>query len=114
MNVNHFQWDNDSLVFYFSKTKDEHSGDKSGDLWHVYSNPKNPELFPFLALARYLLSHPDLLNGNCPLFPGNNQYNRFIKIFQRFIHDNKEKFYILGMEENSLVSHSCQKGEIML
>ena len=31
MNVNHSQWYNDSLVFYFSKTKGEHSGDKSGD-----------------------------------------------------------------------------------
>ena len=35
MNVNHVQWENDSLVFYFSKTKGDQSGDKSGDLWHL-------------------------------------------------------------------------------
>ena len=97
MNVNYLQWDNDSLVLYFSKTKGDQSGDKSGDPWQVYSNPKNPELCPVLALSKYLLSNPDLLNGNCPLLPGNNQYDRFIKIFHRVIHDNKEKFHILGV-----------------
>ena len=44
MNVNHVQWENDRLVFYFDKTKGDQSGDKSGDPWHIYSNPKNPEL----------------------------------------------------------------------
>ena len=100
MNVNHVQWENDSLVFYFVKTKGDQLGEKAGDPWHVYSNPKNLELCPFIALEKYLLSHPDLLNGNFPLFPGNNQYERFIKIFHRFIHDNKENCHILGVEEH--------------
>ena len=114
MKANHVQWENDILVFYFSKTKGGQSGDKSGDPWHVYSNPKNPELRPVLALAKYLLSNPDLLNENCPLFPGKNQYDRFIKIFYRVVHDNKDIFHILGMEDHSLGSHSCRKGEITL
>ena len=110
MNVNHVQWQNDSLVFYFAKTKCDQSGDKSYDPWHVYSNPENPELCPVLSLSKYLISHPDLLNGSCPLFHGNNQYDRFIKISHRVIHDNKETFHILGVEEHSLGSHSCRKG----
>ena len=114
MNLNHIQCENDSLVFYFAKAKGGQSGDKSGDLWHLYSNPKNLELFPVLALAKYLLSHPELMNGNCPLFPVNNRYDRFIKIFHRFIHDNKETFHILGVEEHSLGSHSCWKGAITM
>ena len=73
MNVNHVQWENYSLVSYFAKTKGEQLGDKSGDPWHIYSIPKNPELCPVLALANYLLSHPGLLNGKFPLFPKNNQ-----------------------------------------
>ena len=88
MKVNYVQWENDSLVFYFTKTKGDQSGDNSGDPWHVYSNPKNPELCPVLSLAKYLISHTDLLNGKFPLFHGNNQYDRFIKIFHRVIHDN--------------------------
>ena len=35
MNVNHVQWDNDSMVFYFDIERGEQSVDKSGDLWHV-------------------------------------------------------------------------------
>ena len=31
MNINHVQWENDSLVFYFSETKVDQSGEKSGD-----------------------------------------------------------------------------------
>ena len=31
MNLNHVQWENDILVFYFVKTKGDQSGDKSGD-----------------------------------------------------------------------------------
>ena len=39
MNVNHGQWENDSPVFYISKTKGDQSGDKSGVPWNVYLNP---------------------------------------------------------------------------
>ena len=31
MNVNYLQWDNDGLLFYFSKTKGDQLVDKSGD-----------------------------------------------------------------------------------
>ena len=30
MNVNHVQWENDSLVFYFVKTKGDRLGEKAG------------------------------------------------------------------------------------
>ena len=39
-------------MFYFAKRKGDQSWDKSGDPWHVYSNPKNPELCPVLALEK--------------------------------------------------------------
>ena len=50
MNVNHVQWENDILVFYFSKTKGDQSGDNSGDMCYVNSNTKNPELCSISAL----------------------------------------------------------------
>ena len=100
MNENHVQWENDSLVFYFVKTKSDQLGDQSGDLWHVYLIPKNMELCSVLALEKYLLSHPDLLNGNFPFPPGNNQCDRFMKISHRVIHENKGTFHILGVEEH--------------
>ena len=85
-------------MFYFSKTKGDQLGDKSGDQWHIYSNLNNTEFWPVLEFAKYLISHPDLLNGTFPLFPGNDQYNPFIKMFHRVIHDHKETFNILGVE----------------
>ena len=68
MKGNNFQWENDRLVFNLAKTKGDQSGDKSVDTWNEYSNPKNPEICPILALEKYLCSHPDLLNGNFTLF----------------------------------------------
>ena len=109
VNVNHVWWENDSLVLYFAKTKGDRPVDKSGDPCHVYLNPKNMELCPVLALAKYLLSHADLMNEIFPLFPINNQYNRFIKIFHRVIHNNKETFHILRVKEHSLGPHLCRK-----
>ena len=100
-------------MFYFSKIKGDQLGDKLGDPWHIYLNPKNPELCPVLALEKYLISHPNLC-VKCHIFPGNNQYYRFIRIFHRFIHDKKETFHIIGVEEHSLGSHSCRKGSITL
>ena len=114
MNINHVQWENYGLVFSFSKTKGDQSGDNSGDAWSVYPNPKNTEICPVIALVKYLISHPYLLNVNFPLFPGNNQYDRFIKIFHRVIHANKETFHIIGLEEHLLGSHLCRKGAITL
>ena len=105
MNVNHVQRENGNLVFYFVKTKGDQSGDKSGDLSYVYLNLKNPECCPVIALEKYIISHPDLLNGKFLLLPGNNQYERFIRIFHRFIHENKETFRIIDVEEHLLGSN---------
>ena len=35
ININHAQWENDSLVFYFVKTKGYQLGENAGDPWHV-------------------------------------------------------------------------------
>ena len=119
MNLSHIEWRNDSLLFYFGKSKSDQEGDRSGHPWHVYSNPNEPELCPVLALSKYLLSNPSLLlknneGGGGKLFPGNYQYDRFMKIFHKVIYDNKETFRALGVEEKSLGSHSCRKGAITL
>jgi hypothetical protein len=56
----------------------------------------------------------DLLIPQCLLFPGGNQYERFIKIFNRVIADNITDFKPLGIEEGDLGCHSAQKGAITL
>lgn len=97
---------------FFWKSKENQTGERSDVPWHVYSNPLNPFLCPVLSLAKYIISHPGLLNGQDKLFPGSNQYERFIKVFHKAISDNEDTFQGLGVEEGSLGSHSCRKGDI--
>ena len=76
---------NGKMIVYFSslkKTKKK-TGDASDRPWHVYSNPNSLHICPVLALARYLLTQPDLLQEGSPLFPGDSQYEIFVKLFSQ-------------------------------
>ena len=43
------------------------------------------------------------------VFPGYNQYERFMHIFEKTIKYHIEYFWVLGIKEGSLGSHSCRK-----
>ena len=49
-----------------------------------------------------------MINGS-RLFPGNSQYNRFMRIFNAAIADDEEKFYNLGVQLGDFGYHSTQK-----
>lgn len=114
MHLSHVEWRQDCLVFFFGKTKGDQIGEKADEPWHVYSNPKDPVICPVLALAKYLFAHPDIMRRNGPLFPGADQYGRFIKMFHRVIAQHEDEFLSLGVKKNMLGSHSCRKGAITL
>src|SRR6056300_1469521 len=59
--IAHIEWRQDSLLIFFAKSKGNQTGETSDTPWHIYSNPTSPALCPVLALARYLLSHPDII-----------------------------------------------------
>ena len=61
-------------------------------------DPNSPHLCPVLSLKKNLLSHPDLLKNGFPLFLGDSQYERLIKIFHKVIRENKDIFEKLGVE----------------
>ena len=113
-NVTHIEWSNDALVFYFAKAKGDQEGDKATKPWHVYSNPLQPHLCPVLAFATYIFTHPGVLanNGKNNLFPGNDQYGQFKKVFCRVIDDNEKEFLALGVARSDLGSHSARKGKL--
>ena len=113
MHVNHIQWREDALVFFFGKSKGNQSGENNHQPWHVYSNPLEPCICPVLSFAKYIFSHPDILKGD-QLFPGTFQYDRFMKIFRKVIKDNLAAFEALGVEEGTLGSHSTRKGAITM
>lgn len=114
MNINHVQWRDDCLLFFFAKSKGNQGGENSENPWHVYSNPRAPHLCPVLALAKYVLSNPDILKQGCPLFPGMSQYERFRGIFNKVINKNQAVFRQLGVNPGDLGSHSTRKGAITL
>ena len=80
----------------------------------MYANPNTPTMCPVLALSRYLLANPDVLQSNGKLFPGDNQYGRFMHVFNKAIETNKEVFATFGVMPGDMGSHSCRKGAISL
>ena len=109
MHVQHIQWRSNCLIFYFGTSKGNQTRERANDPWRIYSNPKNPTICPVLALAKYLFSHPDILTTNSKLFPGNYQYEIFLKIFHKIINDNLEEFQSLGVDKVTLGDHSVRK-----
>jgi hypothetical protein len=99
----HVHWDADCLVFCFVKSKGDQMGWNSNQEWHLYANPHNPEICPVLALACYIFANPAIFTDETEeqedgveveaqggdgaghpcsqkgrLFPGGNQYERFM------------------------------------
>jgi len=65
-------WREDAVGFYFVKMKNDQSGEVSKFPRHVYANPLDPVVCPFLSLATYLLCFPETMCG-LMLFPGGEQ-----------------------------------------
>ena len=68
--IDHIWVEHDALVFQFAKSKGLPNGEDHVGPWHVYANPLQPNVCPFLAMAVYLFSYPDVLSSNSSLFPG--------------------------------------------
>ena len=109
MHIKHIQWRSECLIFNFGTLKGNQIGERSSDTRRFYSNLKNPIICTVLALAKYIFSNPDILTRNYPLFPGNCQYDRFLKIFHNVIKDNFDHFQALGFEKGILGSHLLEK-----
>ena len=130
----HVHWDADCLVFRFAKSKTNQHGRNSDQEWHVYANPHDPAVCPVLSLGCYIFGNPGVFcytsingeeriqeeerieeeqparGGGGRLFPGSNQYERFMDCLHRIIEKHKEEFAALGIEPGDLGSHSARKG----
>ena len=73
-----------------------------------------PEICPVLALAKYLFSNPSILSSDGKLFPGGNQYSRFMKSFRRALVRQMEEIKKLGGDIQYLGSHTARKGATTL
>ena len=80
----------------------------------MYSNSRNPKICPVLDLDKCSFSYTYILTTNLRLFPGNHQYEIFLKIFHKIINGNIEEFQSVGVEKGTLGSHSVRKGAIAI
>ena len=51
MDVAHIEWGQDSLIFFFGKSKRNQTGEDADRPLHVYSNPENPETVSYTHLT---------------------------------------------------------------
>ena len=94
--INHITWDNDSLVFYFIKSKGDHKIVNIYEQWHAYSNPFNPFIWSILALTRYVFCNPSVLDGSRKEFESTDPYQHYLKELCRILETNESTFDGMG------------------
>ena len=109
--IEHISFHQDALLFDFAKTKTDRERTKFFDHpWHVYSNYLEPVVCPVLALPRYIISNPIILDGNYNLFEGKSQYEIFNNIFNDVVKIHRNEFIVLGISPEDYGMHSIRKG----
>ena len=114
VNIKNIEWHDDCLVMHFAHSKSDQEGVHHKDPWHIYSNPLVPDICPILSFAKYILSYPTVLKGDCRLFSGSHQYSRFNKILHRVLYDNEEIMAAIGCDIKEIGTHSIRKGAATL
>lgn len=111
IHTHHMEWSQDALFIYFEHEKNDQSGSKKRDPWHIYVNPLNPDVCPILILVLYLMTFPPSVEST-KLFPGKYQYKRFSKYLEKILvhnaditHDN------FGVSMSDIGVHLIRKGE---
>ena len=83
MHLNHAQWQDYCLLFFFGKYKRRQNVNSSDKPWHVYSNPNSLHIFPVLSLTKYVCSNPDFLQYIYPFFQENLNMNNSLIYFTK-------------------------------
>ena len=106
-------FDGDQLLFDVGLTKTDQDGVRHIDHpFNVSSCPEHPQVCAHLAMARLIMANPAILLGNCALFEGVAQYDRFNKIFHSIVTsvEWRDEFARLGMPLDMFGTHSIRKG----
>ena len=90
--INHISWDDNSLIFYFLKSKKYREGGNSNEPWYLYANPFNPFICPIVALTRFVFCNPSVLNGTCKLFESTDPYQLYSKVLCRVLEANESTY----------------------
>jgi hypothetical protein len=102
-------------MFDVGSTKTDPEGIRNIDhSWHIYANNEDPYIFPLLALSQYLIDHPNILSGTCPLFEGSGQYDLYSNILADIVSskEHRDTFISLGMIPEHFGTHLTRKGAV--
>ena len=75
----------------------------------MYANPNDLTVCPILALARYVLSYPQVTHG-VKLFMSDGPYQIFSKVLRKVLEDNEQVFINMGVDIDTIGCHSALKG----
>lgn len=110
LSIHQFRRHNDALAIYFTKAKNDQTGDRLKDPFHVYANPLMPEICPVLALGLMFLCFACGADGS--LFPGSKQPDRFGGCVRRLFGNPDVAAHMRsdGAVASELGVHSWRKG----
>ena len=102
---------NDAMCAQFAKTKAGQSGELC-NLKHIYANPLEPSICPFLALGVLLASTPERSDSSHAVFEGKEQSTRFNKQLTEMLGQHRDELLLKGMisADSRLSCHGIRKG----
>ena len=71
-------------------------------------NPHRPEICQVLALGKYLLANPQVIEGT-DLFNSSVPYHRFSKALRKCLEDNEQLFIGFSIDIDDIGMHSSRK-----
>jgi hypothetical protein len=104
----------DSVCVAFTHTKTDQAGERMKDPIHLYANPYQPEVCPFLAIGIHFARLGSTCGAAGELFPNTHQDNRFGHILHGTL-KNDEVVRLLtanSLKANAIGTHSLRKGAI--
>ena len=103
----------DTFEIFFAHTKTDQTGKEAKYSRHLYANPHCPVVCPVLALAMYFtcsFNTPQCSNNY--LFPGDDQYQRFLVQLRRVFQEHRDEVSLLGADPSEIGTHSIRKGAV--
>ena len=102
----------DSFEVYFAHSKTDQTGADAKHSRHLFANPNNPLFCPVFALSCFFSVCNTQQGFNDPLFPGNDQHERFASSLQRLLQEKEVELNRLGYQLHDIGTHSIRKGAV--
>jgi hypothetical protein len=112
LHLDHFQWQDDSIVVYFAHQKNNQQGKRTALHHHLFCTPFKEYVCPVFAIDLWIASKKDIMMSGGPLFPGSNHQLWFNKLFWAFLTENADLVRACRCDPELLGVHYFHKGSI--